>query len=134
MSDIAAIKTALRDVVTNVLATTAQYRTLTSNPGVDNRTWSAWTDINGVFNSKQSTQEYDNERQVWNIMWTATFRTSDVLDLNQGDQLKTLDENGTTYSVWAITGADAGSTGTIRYTLVWQEPILASGVNRGGGV
>lgn len=131
-SYVAGIRTALRTVVSDKLATTLEYRLLTSGYGVDTRTYSAsWTSIGAVVTKYTARQEFDDHRAEYVRKERVQIRTSDAVELKQGDQFRLASTND---QIWNVDERASGGPGSYLYMCVRDIPTITSGGDRGGGV
>ncbi len=130
-SVISSIQTALRTVVTDFLSTTVGYRTLTSAYGVEPRTYStSWTSAGAVVTKKTNRQEYDERRGEFTRNERLQIRTSDAVELKQGDQFRLASSDA---QIWAVDERVSGGPGSALYLCVRSIPTQVGGGDRGGG-
>jgi hypothetical protein len=126
------IRNTLRTVIPTLLGTAnLQYRTLTSGPGVEPRTYSAWTALAGHMVERQAVQTYDEDRAMWILNHMGAVQVADTIFLPEGSQVAV----GGVAPIWAVSGRDAHqhALGLHGYSLTYEEPLLAD-AKRGGGV
>lgn len=125
------IRTSLRAVVSQLLATSVEYRTMTSVYGVDTRAYGSWTTSAAVVTGPTHMQSFDEIRGEQVRHEVLSVRLSDAIDLRQGDQVRLASDDA---QIWAIDGRESGGPGSYRYSCVRDHETLVSGGNRGGGV
>lgn len=109
----------------------ASYRLITSAPGVEPRTYGAWTLAVAQFQEKIASQMYDEQR---NIRWhrrRAHFVVADTLTLTDGSQVSLFSAQ----PFWEVAGIDEPHMvhmGHITYALIRDEPLMTDAA-RGGG-
>jgi hypothetical protein len=128
-SVIGTIQANSRTVVGDILSTAVETRRITSAPGVDTRTWGAWTPQAGTLLSNRNERIYDEARAEYRQAQRLTIRFPDTVVLSHGDQLRLAD--GT---VWGFTMEDAGGPGSVRYVFEIELGLIASGGDRKGGL
>jgi hypothetical protein len=132
MSYISTIQTALRRVVNTHLATTVEYRLLTSGYGVEPRTYSvSWTSVGVVLTRQTNAQEWDEQRGAYVRAERIQIRTDDTVSLRQGDQFR-LDSSDA--EIWAVIDRQSGGPGSTLYICSRDIPTLVSGGDRHGGI
>lgn len=117
---LAEIRSALRLAMAD-LSESWQYRTLTSGPVAETRTYSSWASISALCTGRQIVEEWDDRRQAMRRKETARIRVSDAnSELHVGDQVQ-----DTSNAVWAIDGiaSQAVNCGTIAYAISRDVPM-----------
>jgi len=112
------------------LSVTWEYRRLTSDYGVEPRTYDDWTEFACLPTSGQHVETFDGNREVFRQDASQRIRSPDdevSPQLVQGDQVK--DPTGVT---WAVTGVGSSGPGSVAYTIVRDTGLLADGDRKGG--
>jgi hypothetical protein len=112
------------------LSTVWQYRRLTSNPGVEPRTYTDWEDFDTLPTSGQHTESYDGDRATFTQSASQRIRSPDdeiVPPLEQGDQVKDPAE-----VVWAVMGVGTSGPGSIAWSITRDTSLMADGDRKGG--
>jgi hypothetical protein len=128
--DIAANSRRVVDSGSASSATEFEYRRLTSNRGVEPRTWTAWRPFTGLPTAGRSTETWDELRKVFKNVETLTLRSPDNLPspvLTQGDQVR--DSAGIT---WAVMGTGSSGPGTVAYSMQRETPLRGDEARQGG--
>jgi hypothetical protein len=149
-------QTILRQLPTLWATTGLQFRSLLTEPGVEPRNYSPWSDLLGFFKEHSAAQNHDPRDKAWRLVRMAHVTTRDDVKLNEGDQIlnnpptaylllqnnglllledgnKTLLENGS--SLWNISGESEPhrkSIGFITWACIRSE-MQSAGPNRGAG-
>jgi hypothetical protein len=125
------IKRQSRDVITEHLSETWEYRRLTSVMGREPRTYETWTEFPALATAGSNFENYDPNRDVFKQSTVQRIRTTDEATdppLGQGDQVR-----GPNGSVWAVSGVATSGPGTVAYSLS-RETGLTGDADRKGGV
>ncbi len=111
------------------------YRKLTSGSSVDPRLYTAWAAIVAHDTGGTSDESFDEPRSSHSLKIKARFRVaeSDAV-LTNGDQVSDdVEGDPLLIKVWAVTGIESSSVGTVAYTIERMLPLRVE-PNRQGGV
>lgn len=114
------------------LGRTWSYARLTSNRGVDPRTYEpSWTDFVAIDTGGTAMQDFDEEKSRYRVLNYAPIRCAEddpSPQLKVGDLVRS--PEGITFSV---DGIQQSGPGTVRYSVV-RDDTLRGDLARGGGV
>lgn len=114
----------------NGLATTWHYRRLTSDPGVEPRTYTDWEEFAVLPTAGQHVEKFDQDRSTFSQASAQRVRCPDdevVPPLEQGDQVK--DDHD---DVWAVMGVSSSGPGSVAYAVERDKGLMADGDRKGG--
>lgn len=120
---------ALKTIPNTLYAMSMTYRRLTSNPNVEPRTYATAVNFSGFLKDHTHRDQWDDRRGAWITIESVSLVTDPTVVLRNGDQITDADGKK-----WAFASRDSSGPATIHYTLEANDPSLASGGDRGGGV
>ena len=108
-----------------------QFRRLTSDYGIEPRTYSDWEEFTALPTSGMNAEVFDVDRGGHRLAYTARIRAADDSRtplLKQGDQIVNAQD-----LVWAVMGVGSSGPGTVAYS-VSKDRMLMGDQDRKGGV